>query len=99
MLGKHYFSAFGIPTFQLTDGALLSAQKVQSVAPPPGSYAGANHTGAVSWVYLTADGSTRSHGLSEAYRINTAGGNAATCADAQASSFSVKYTAQYWVYQ
>lgn len=102
LLGKQFFADIngaGVPSFQLYNGEFLSSQKVGDVSAPAGSYAGANGAGAVDWLFLVQDGTGLSVGLTEAYRINTAGGDAlSTGCSAGAAEISVKYAAEYWLY-
>lgn len=103
ILGKHYFASINgknVPTFDIyTKGAFLSAQKIGDVPAPAGSPQGNTSEPAVDWLFLPSDGTSRTHGLSEVYRINTAGGNAdpSKCAEG-IETFSVKYAAEYWFY-
>ena len=102
VLGEHYFASIngaGVPTFDLDNGALLSSQKIGDVLAPSDAYDGSNGVGAVDWLFLTQDGSGRSVGLTEVYRINTAGGSPpSTQCSTGVPTFSVKYAAEYWFY-
>jgi len=95
-LGHHFFTAAGVPTFDLSNvGDILYGAKKASVAAPSDANAGPAGTGAVPWLQLQDNGG--SVGLSEVYRVETAGGNAfATCTDA--GVMTVDYAAQYWFY-
>ena len=103
LLGKHFFASIngaGVPSFDIYSGDFLSAQKVGDVKAPAGAYAGQNGVGAVDWLFLPQDGSGRSVGLTEGYRINTAGGSPeSTQCSTGVSQFSVKYAAEYWFYE
>lgn len=94
-LGHHWFSAAGVPTFQLEGAnprALLSAKKAGSVPAPPNSV-----PNSVPWLYLVDDGRGVSHNLKAVYRVATAGGAApSTCT--RMGPFTVKYVAEYWFY-
>lgn len=103
-LGHHYFGSVngaGVPFFDITyEGTFLSGQKTGDVPAPAGAFdGGKNGHGAVDWLFLPSDGSDRTVGLSEVYRINTAGGNAdpAGCSSGDAV-LSYKYAAEYWFY-
>lgn len=102
-LGNHYFGSVngaGVPFFNIDNGDFLSAQKVGvSPAPATAFNGGKNAFGPVDWLFLPSDGSDRTVGLSEVYRINTAGGNADPqgCASGDAV-LSYKYAAEYWFY-
>lgn len=96
VIGHHYFTAAGVPTFDLnTRSKILFSKKVASIPAPASANVGPDGTGAVPWLKLVDAGS--SVGLSEVYRIVTAGGKApATCADT--NPISVQYAAEYWFY-
>lgn len=101
--GQHWFgdvAGVGVPFFSLPGRGFLSAQKVGDVPAPAGAFdGGKNGFGAVDWLFLPSDGSSRTRRFSEIYRINTAGGapdpNGCSSGDMVLSS---KYTAQYWYY-
>ncbi|KAK5168154.1 uncharacterized protein LTR77_006722 [Saxophila tyrrhenica] len=103
VLGKHYFgkpNGAGVPFFDIYDQAFLSAQKIGDVTAPESAYdGGKNGFGAVDWLFLPEDGSNRSQGLSEVYRIHTAGGapDPQGCSSGDAV-LSYKYAAEYWFY-
>lgn len=101
-LGKHFFNAAGKPTFDLTGGsppARLTAKKVAAVPAPAGSYAGAQNEGAVPWLYLTDSGQGLSFGgITDVYRVETAGGAAPANCAGMAGAFEVQYAAEYWFY-
>lgn len=104
-LGHHYFDAQGSPTFDLSasaDGLLLSGAKISSVAAPADADKGRLSTGAVAWLQLGDNGRGLSKGLSNVYRVVTAGGAAEACSVSGASAanqvFSVPYVAEYWFY-
>ena len=102
-LGKHYFASIngaGVPSFDIYGQAFLSAQKVGDISAPDNAYGGGRQGfGAVDWLFLPSDGSSRSSGLSEVYRINTAGGNPDPngCQSGE-SVLTYKYAAEYWFY-
>lgn len=103
ILGKHYFgkpNGAGVPFFDIHDKAFLSAQKTGSCVAPDSAYGGGKKGfGAVDWLFLPSDDSDRNQGLSEVYRINTAGGlpDPAGCAGGDAT-LSYKYVAEYWFF-
>ena len=77
---------------------VLVASKSGAIAAPSGSSIGPNGVGngAVDWLSLAAkDGSS---GISQAYRVETAGGKAPPTCEGQASHLEVQYAAQYWFY-
>lgn len=102
-LGNHYFgpvNGAGVPFFNIDSGDFLSAQKTGASPAPATAFDGGKHGfGAIDWLFLPSDGSDRTVGLSEVYRINTAGGNADPqgCASGDAV-LSYKYVAEYWFY-
>ncbi|KAH0360560.1 hypothetical protein KCU65_g9330, partial [Aureobasidium melanogenum] len=91
-LGHHWFSAAGVPTFDLESHGFLSAKKVADVPAPAGSIAGS-----VDWLFLQDDGRGVSKNLKAVYRVETAGGSApATCS--KSGVIEVSYAAEYWFY-
>lgn len=91
-LGHHWFSASGVPTFDLESRGFLSAKKVASVPAPSGSI-----SPSVDWLFLQDDGRGVSKNLQAVYRVETAGGSApATCSSA--GVIKVPYAAEYWFY-
>jgi hypothetical protein len=92
-LGHHWFSASGVPTFDLESRGFLSAKKVANVTAPTGSI-----SGSVDWLFLRDDGrGVSSKNLQAVYRVETAGGSApATCSSA--GVLKVPYAAEYWFY-
>lgn len=96
LIGSHFFKADGTPTFDLfAKNNSLFCKKLASVNAPADASVGPAGTGAVPW--LTLDDKAASVGLSEVYRVITAGGKApASCADA--NLISVDYAAEYWFF-
>ena len=96
LIGHHYFSADGTPTFDLSaHNDILFCKKIAAVSAPPNADVGPAGTGAVPWLNLSDKGG--SVGLSEVYRVVTAGGKApATCADS--NLISIQYAAEYWFF-
>jgi hypothetical protein len=92
-LGHHFFSASGVPTFDLGSHGFLSAKKAANVTAPTGSI-----SGSVDWLLLRDDGrGVSSKNLQAVYRVETAGGSApASCASA--GVVTVPYAAEYWFY-
>ncbi|KAI9694772.1 MAG: hypothetical protein M1822_000388 [Bathelium mastoideum] len=104
LIGEHFFTYVGstlTPTFDLDGHApayFLSAVKADSETAPKAAYEGMDGEGAVPWLLLTSDSSGLTEGLSEVYRVETAGGaQPATCADKD-GPFEVPYSAEYWFY-
>ncbi|KAK3678890.1 hypothetical protein LTR78_001343 [Recurvomyces mirabilis] len=92
ILGQHYFTSTGTPTFDLYlgwDHPFLYAKKVGDVPAPS-----AND---VDWLYLTSNGSPQNNIINSVYRIETVGGVAPkTCSGS--GSIEVPYAAEYWYY-
>lgn len=104
-LGHHYFDSQSSPTFDLsgvTGGLLLSAAKIGDVKAPSTADKGLLATGAVDWLELGDNGRGISNGLSNVYRVVTAGGVAEACSisgvNPTGQVFSVPYVAEYWFY-
>jgi hypothetical protein len=103
LLGHHFFinvNGAGVPFFNIYNNrGSLSAQKTGDVPAPAGSPDGGSGFGAVDWLFLPSDGSSRSSVLTEGYRINTAGGNPdpSGCASGE-KVLSFKYAAEYWFF-
>ena len=95
-IGNHYFSTEGVPVFNLSaKNDILFGQKTASVPAPANASAGPAGTGAVPWLSLSGKGG--SVGVSEAYRVVTAGGKAfSTCADT--NLINIEYAAEYWFF-
>ncbi|KAM3075212.1 hypothetical protein ACMFMG_007339 [Clarireedia jacksonii] len=98
LLGHHFFAADGTPTFNLSSvSKLLYAAKAADIAAPLNASPGPANTGAVDWLKLSAKSGYASVGLTEVYRVDTAGGNpTATCAST--GTLSIEYSALYWFY-
>lgn len=93
VLGEHYFSAAGVPTFDLYNAhpaLLLSAQKIGDVKAP--------QAGNVDWLLLDASPSAPSNGLTEVYRIDTDGGVAPSSCSTPGMQTQIPYAAQYWFF-
>lgn len=104
-LGIHYFDASGAPTFDLSAAVpklFFAGAKTGNVKAPATADKGLLATGAVDWLQLGDNGKGLSSGLSQVYRVVTAGGSAQACSVSGATPagqvFSVPYAAQYWYY-
>lgn len=97
-LGHHFFDASGTPTFDLSSvSKILYAAKTGDITAPSTANLGPAGTGAVDWLSLAAKATYTSVGLTQVYRVETAGGNPITpCTVAGVES--VQYAAQYWFY-
>jgi hypothetical protein len=97
VLGHHYFDTALLPTFDLyAAGEFFKGSKLNGIKAPTSADPGLLNTGAVDWIQLGDKGT--SVGVTQTYRIVTAGGNPLAC-DTVGQSFSVPYAAQYWFYQ
>lgn len=97
-LGIHYFDLKGVPTFDLGINGLLKGKGLADITAPANASAGPfdQGYGAVDWKTLTDAGG--SVGLSEVYRVETAGGKAPpSCAGVTAPIY-IDYSALYWFY-
>jgi hypothetical protein len=91
-IGHHFFSAAGVPTFDLESRGYLSAKKAGDVLAPTSSI-----QPSIDWLFLQDDGRGVSKNLQAVYRVETAGGVApATCSSA--GVIKVPYAAEYWFY-
>ncbi|EFX02448.1 malate dehydrogenase [Grosmannia clavigera kw1407] len=98
-LGHHYFDSAGSPTFDLSAAGLLgSMAKASDVTAPSTAEKGPLGTGAVDWLELKDNGRGISQGISQVFRVMTAGGVSETCNKVDAATGSVPYTAFYWFY-
>ncbi|EMT69211.1 hypothetical protein NOF04DRAFT_19583 [Fusarium oxysporum II5] len=94
-LGRHFFNAAGVPTFDLDKASqLFVAKKIDGIRAPASAPAGPEGTGAVDWLYLGDAGG--SQGVSLVYRVLTAGGASHGCKAKGTDSTS--YTTLYWFY-
>ncbi|TVY62396.1 hypothetical protein Focb16_v004145 [Fusarium oxysporum f. sp. cubense] len=94
-LGRHFFNAAGVPTFDLDKAnQLFVAKKIDGIKAPASAPAGPEGTGAVDWLYLGDAGG--SQGVSLVYRVLTAGGASHGCKAKGTDSTS--YTTLYWFY-
>jgi hypothetical protein len=100
IIGFHYFTADGTPTFDLTMvREILFSKKVGDVPAPGNSSKGPAGTGSVDWLALTDNGKGTSVGLGGVYRVVTAGGNPPSqCGQYVNKVFSIQYSAEYWFY-
>ena len=85
--GKHYFTAAGVPTFNLGKKGLLSGKKAAAIAAP--------HGVGVDWLQLTAVAPST---FKAAYRVQTVKGKAPKSCKHQHAAIQVPYATQYWFY-
>lgn len=93
ILGEHYFTSSGTPTFDLYDapGRPFMFSKKAGVVPAPSA-------DDVDWLYLTSNGSSENSIISSVYRVETAGGvQPKNCSGS--GSIEVPYAAEYWFYR
>lgn len=79
---------------------ILFGAKTASVSAPAGSPLGPDGTGSVAWLQLEAKTgivAETSIGVSEAYRVKTAGGNPTTLCTSVGTQ-TVDYAAEYWFF-
>jgi hypothetical protein len=98
--GQHYFNAAGSPVFDLSassNGLLVAAKSGDIPAPAdadPG--VGGVGNGAVDWLALSAKAGAGSVGLSQAYRVATAGGKAPATCLGQDALVQVQYAGRWF---
>jgi hypothetical protein len=99
ILGHHYFDSAGTPTFNLsTLNKIGYVGKTASINAPASANKGPAGTGAVPWLQLNKKTGYTSVGISQVYRVETAGGNPElTCT--VAGVMSIPYGAEYWFYK
>ena len=98
ILGHHYFDSAGTPTFNLsTLNKIGYVGKAASINAPASANKGPAGTGAVPWLQLNKKSGYASVGISQVYRVETAGGNPELTCTA-AGVMSIPYGAEYWFY-
>lgn len=85
VIGHHYFNGGGQPTFDLGQDELLVGKKVGDILAPSNATVGPKNQptqdyGAIDWLKLVDAGG--SVGLTEVYRVDTAGGKVCACQNA-----------------
>lgn len=107
LVGHHYFTANGTPTFDLTtvpepknqDFGVAALKKNSNSTAPIDAPKGENGVGDGSVAWLKLDATFGSTGdIKAVYRINTAGGNPPTTCESSPAYFSVQYASEYWFY-
>ena len=91
--GQHFFTAAGVPAFDLTGDkslGLAMVSKLNAATAPAGS-------NAVAWLQLVKAAGTTGP-IEAIYRLQTVGGSPPATCDGQPGLISVQYAAQYWVY-
>ncbi|TQV99170.1 hypothetical protein V2A60_004663 [Cordyceps javanica] len=93
--GHHYFTAAGVPFFDLGSEGRLPCAKNASANAPSTATVGQKGDAAVPWLRLLAT-KDATNGLAEVFRVSTAGGSPPeTCKDLT-GPFEVEYSAEYW---
>lgn len=91
--GHHFFTAQGVPFFDLGSEGQLPCAKNASMNAPSTAAVGQKGEAAVAWLRLLATNDA-TNGLGEVFRVSTAGGSPpATCKDLS-GSFEVEYSAE-----
>ncbi|KAI9849803.1 MAG: hypothetical protein M1837_000015 [Sclerophora amabilis] len=96
--GNHYFDAGAAPVFDLScsNAGLLRGKKLATIPAPANAGLGQKGEPAVDWLKLGDAGG--SVGVTEVYRVETAGGTAPKTCEGLSQEIQVQYTAQYWFY-
>ncbi|KAI9806753.1 MAG: hypothetical protein M1825_006210 [Sarcosagium campestre] len=95
-IGKHYFDASGTPVFDLGAKGVFKGKKLANVPAPAKAHKGLKGEGAVDWLQLGDTGA--STGITQTYRVVTAGGKAPATCQGQPKDIQVQYATQYWFY-
>lgn len=95
LIGKHYFSAGSVPTWESTDGAKVTGAKLAQVNSPDGA--------GIAWLLLktkTVTGSGILQNTAYIQRLQTVGGKPSVIADRKQKGEiqKVPYTAEYVFY-
>jgi hypothetical protein len=102
--GQHFFTDLTTPTFNMDvnkDFGMLFGKKLNASTAPTDAVKGQGGQGygAVPWLKIVQKTGFDSINFSEAYRVNTAGGNPPPNCAGQPPSFQVQYAAEYWLYE
>jgi hypothetical protein len=98
VLGHHYFDSADTPTFNLSTVNMIGfVGKTASVKAPASANKGPAGTGAVPWLQLNKKTGYTSVGISQVYRVETAGGNQQVNCTV-AGVMTIQYAAEYWFY-
>ncbi|KAI1423756.1 hypothetical protein F5Y12DRAFT_755931 [Xylaria sp. FL1777] len=99
--GKHFFKNTTTPFFNLDTErdqiGEVPCSKLDSSAAPADAPKGLQGETAVPWLLLGAN-SDATGGLTQVFRVETAGGSAPTTCKGQPASFQVQYAAEYWFF-
>ncbi len=91
--GHHYFTAEGVPFFDLGSEGQIPCAKNTSVNATPQAAVGQKGEAAVAWLRLLSN-KDATNGLSEVFRVSTAGGSTPeTCKDLD-GPFQVEYATE-----
>ena len=94
--GQHIFTGSGTPDFDLGEVGEFLGKKAADIVAPEGSPQGENGLGSVNWLKLSDAGG--SQGITEAYRVDTAGGKPPKTCDGQEGILTSPYATLYWFY-
>ena len=97
LIGVHYFDTGMNPTFDLGSLGFITAKKVGDIKAPANATLGPNGSKAVDWLQLSNKAGSNTTGISEVYRVETAGGSAPASCNTT-GDVVVQYAAQYWFY-
>lgn len=96
--GHHFFTAQGVPFFNLDSIGQAPTAKNNSAPAPATAAVGQNGEAAVAWLKLkTVDSATNN--IKEVYRVVTAGGSPPKTCQGQPENIEVQYSAQYWFWE
>lgn len=95
-IGHLSFSGPHTPIFDLSPKAYFIGILTASIPAPVGAAKGADGGAAVPWYQLMAQ--PGSYGVSELYRIETAGGSAPATCEGQPALVQRQYSAETWMY-
>ena len=98
-IGTHFFKSNPTaPVFDLTEVDARAVVGLDSRVPAPeDAFPGKKKEGAVDWLFLTDAGESFG-GVSNVYRVVTAGGKAPETCKGKKDEFTVEYAAEYWFY-
>lgn len=114
IVGHHYFSGNGTPTFDLTqlhptvsapvsdagyDFGIMAGKVAKNSSAPADAPKGENGVGNGAVPWLLLDATYGTTGdVVAVYRVNTAGGKAPLTCESSPAVFSVQYATEYWFY-
>lgn len=100
IIGGHFFNADATPVFDLfTTGERIFAKLLKKIKAPAESSREPKGPGAVDWLALAKKDDIASVGLSQVFRVDTAGGNPPLNCAGIKGTVSVPYAAAYHFYE